>query len=69
MLFLNESFTNEGFQSNKLISCTPALAKTTLNVGNELVFLQVPDKSAIDHTFHYFTEAACESYRTMITWI
>jgi len=43
--------------------------EAALHVGNQLIFLQVPDKSAIDHAFDHFTQTACKCYWAVTGWI
>jgi len=61
-VFLYTCFTYESFQTHKIISCASLFTEAALNVGNELIFLQVPDESAIDHAFDHFTQTACKRY-------
>ena len=58
MLFLYKCIPYESFEPHKVISCTSLFTEATLHVGNQLIFLQVPDESAIDHAFdHVVVEA------------
>jgi len=43
--------------------------RSTLHVGNQLIFLQVPDESSIDHAFDHFTQATCKRYWAVTGWI
>lgn len=45
---------------NLVVQGSVVLSETTLNVSNEVVGLQIPNKSIIYHTFHSLTEAARE---------
>ena len=47
-------------------------SEPTLYVSKQVVGLEIPDKSMIDHSFHGVTDATCQSNRVVtsrISWI
>ena len=55
-------------EPDQLISCTSLFTKATLHVSNDLIFLQVPDKSIIDHMLNNFTKTTCNSHRAVFIY-
>ena len=69
MLFLYKCFPYESFELHKVISCASLFTEAALHAGNQLIFLRVPDESAIDHAFDHFTQTACKRYWAVTGWI
>ena len=51
MLSINEGFSDKGLKADKMIDGATLTTKSTLYINDEVIFLQKPDKSVVDHTF------------------
>ena len=52
-----------------MIGGAAPFTEATLNRREQFIFLQVPDQSVIDHTFHDLTNATRKSNRAVTTWV
>ena len=66
---MDESFPAKRFKSNKMINSTTSGSEPTLHVSKQVMGLEIPDKSTIDHSLHGFTDATCQSNRAIISRI
>ena len=66
---MDESFPAKRFKSNKMINSTTSGSEPTLHVSKQVMGLEIPDKSTIDHWLHGFTDATCQSNRAIISRI
>ena len=66
---MDESFPAKCFKSNKMINRATSESEPTLDVSKQVMGLEIPDKSTIDHSFHGFTDATCQSNRVIISRI
>ena len=48
----NKSFPNKCFKAHQMIGGAALFTEATLNRREQFIFLQVPDQSVVDHTFH-----------------
>ena len=62
---MDESFPAKRFKSNKMINSATSGSEPTLHVSKQVMGLEIPDKSKIDHSFRGFTDATWQS-RTML---
>ena len=72
VLIMDESFPAKRFKSNKMINSATSGSEPILHVSKQVMGLEIPDKSTIDHSFHGFTDATCHSNRAIIggiSWI
>ena len=68
----DESFPAKHFKSNKMINRTTSGSEPTLHVSKQVVWLEIPDKSTINHSFHGLTDASSQSNRAVtsrISWV
>ena len=63
---MDESFPAKRFKSNKMINRATSGSEATLHTSEQFVKFKIPDKSTVDHSFHGFTDATCQSNRTII---
>ena len=63
---MDESFTAKRFKSNKMINRATLGSGATLHISEQFVGFKIPDKSTVDHSFHGFTDATCQSNRAII---
>ena len=66
---MDENFPVKRFKSNKMINRATLGSEPTLHVSKQVMGLEIPDKSTIDHSFHGFTDATCQSNRAIISRI
>ena len=52
-----------------MIGGAAPFTEATLNRTEQFIFLQEPDQSVVDHTFHDLTNATRESNRAVTTWV
>ena len=69
VLIMDESFPAKHFKSYKVINRATSGSEPTLHVSKQVVGLEIPDKSTVDHSFHGFTDATCQSNRAIISRI
>ena len=63
---MDESFPAKRFKHNKIINRARSGSETTLHINEQIVGFKLPDKSTVDHSFHGFTDATCQSNRAII---
>ena len=63
---MDESFPAKRFKSNKMINRATLGSEATLHISEQFVRFKIPDKSTVDHSFHGFTDATCQSNRAII---
>ena len=63
---MDESFPAKRFKSNKMINRATLRSEATLHISETFVGFKIPDKSTVDHSFHGFTDATCQSNRAII---
>ena len=63
---MDESFPAKRFKSNKMINRATLGSEATLHISEHFVVFNIPDKSTVDHSFHGFTDATCQSNRAII---
>ena len=51
---------------NKMINRATSGSEPTLHVSEQVIGLEIPDKSTVDHSFHGFTYTTCEHNRMII---
>ena len=69
---MDESLPAKRFKSNKIINRATSGFEATLHISEQFVGFKIPDKSTVDHSFHVFTDATCQSNRAIIgriSWI
>ena len=73
---MDESFPAKRFKSNKMVNRATLGSEATLHISDQFVGFKIPDKSTIDHLFHGFTDATCQSNTVvigrigwMLTWL
>ena len=63
---MDESFPAKRFKPNKMINRATSGSEGTLHICEQFVGFKIPDKSTVDHSFHGFTDATCQSNRAII---
>ena len=63
---MDESFPAKCFKSNKMINCATSGSEAALHICEQFVRFKIPDKSTVDHSFHGFRYATCQSNRAII---
>ena len=58
---MDESFPANRFKSYKMINRATSGSESTMHVSKQVVWLEIPDKSTIDNSFHGLTDATCQS--------
>ena len=66
---MDESFPAKCFKSNKMINTATSGSEPTLHISKQVMGLEIRDKSTVDHSFHGFTDATCQSNRAIISRI
>ena len=66
MLIIDESYPAKCFKSDNMINRATSRSEPTLHVSKQVVGLEIPDKSTIDHSFHGLIDATCQRNRTII---
>ena len=63
---MDESFPAKRFKSKKMINNATSGSEPTLHISDQFVGFKIPDKSAVNHSFHGFTVATCQRNKTII---
>ena len=68
VLIMDESFPAKRFKSSKMINRATSGSEGTLHISEQFLGFKIP----VDHSFHGFTDATCQSNRVIIgriNWI
>ena len=62
---MDNSFPTNPFKSNEMINRATFISQPILHISEQFVRFKIPDKSAIDRSFHGLTHATCQSNKVI----